>query len=193
MGEKLAERMRRWIESRHVVWGVFAVSFAETTVLPVPIEVVLIPVMLTNHRRLWHIAAFTLAGCLVGASVGYLIGLGAYEVVGQPFIELVGATEQFGRYKQKLADDGFWYVLMLSITPVPFQIAYLGAGVVKMSYPTFLASAALGRGLRYFGLALLVAILGRAAAPWLEQHKTQLAIWVTVIFIGGYTAYELVW
>ncbi len=189
---RLVEKTRAFIESRHVLWGVFLASLAETTVVPIPIEVVLIPVMLANHTRTWRIALFTLLGCLTGASLGYLVGYGAYEAVGEPFMSAVGADDEFARYTEKLEGDGFWYVLMIALTPIPFQIAYVGAGVVKMPFLVFLAAAIVGRGIRYFGLALLVRILGATAGPWLERNQYRIAMWATGIFIGGFTLYQVV-
>lgn len=190
-GRRLAARLQAWMESDKALWGVFFASLAETTVVPIPIEVALIPVMLTNPRRLWLVATVALAGCIVGASIGYWIGYGAYGTIGKPFIEALGATEQFEVYRLKLDERGFWHVLVIAITPIPFQIAYLGAGVVQMAFWKFLLAAAIGRGVRYFGLALFVAILGKAAGPWLQRNKFRIALWATGIFIGGYVLYEL--
>lgn len=184
--------LRGWMESKNALWGVFAASLAETTVVPIPIEVALIPVMLTNRDRLWRTAGAALAGCLVGASIGYFIGYGAYSSVGRPFIESLGLTEDFTTYRDKLNGNGFWYVLMAALTPIPFQIAYLGAGVVQLAFWKFIAAAILGRGVRYFGLAVLVAILGRAAGPWLERNQFRIAIGATALFIGGYILYQVI-
>lgn len=191
MTAKITDRMTGWMESRHALRGVFGASFAETTVIPIPIEVVLIPVMLTNRARLWRIALSALAGCLVGATIGYFIGFAAYEAVAQPLVESAGWAEQVDEYRQKLEQDGFWYVLLVAVTPVPFQVGYLGAGLAGMPFPSFIAAAAVGRGVRYFGLAVLVMVLGRAAGPWLERNRYQIAIWATLLFIGGYAAYQL--
>lgn len=191
MSRKLSDRMEAWIESKQVLWGVFFASIAETTVVPIPIEVVLIPIMLANCDKLWRIAASALAGCLVGASIGYLIGMGAFEGIGEPVIEMMGMEDEFEEYRGRIEENGFWYVLVIAVTPVPFQIAYLGAGVVQMPFYQFLAAIIIGRGSRYFGLALLVYVLGKAAGPWLERNKYRLALWVTGIFIGGYIIYKL--
>lgn len=191
MSRKLSDRVQAWIESKQILWGVFFASIAETTVVPIPIEVVLIPIMLANCDKLWRISASALAGCLVGASIGYFIGMGAYEGIGQPVIEMMGMETEFEEYRARIEENGFWYVLVIAVTPVPFQIAYLGAGVVQMPFLSFLAAVILGRGARYFGLGLLVYILGRAAGPWLERNKYRLALWVTGIFIGGYIVYAL--
>jgi membrane protein YqaA with SNARE-associated domain len=188
----LADRTTDWIESKHVLWGVFVASLAETLFVPIPIETVLIPVMLTNRDRLWRIATIALVGCLVGATLGYIIGCAAYDAVGQPIIDTLGLASQFEEYKAKIDGDGFWYVLIIALTPVPFQIAYVGAGVVQMSFLLFFAAAILGRGVRYFGLAGLVVVLGKAAGPWLERNKYKLAIWATVAFVGGYIAIKLI-
>jgi len=188
----MAERTRAWIESKHVLWGVFVASLAETTVVPIPIEVVLITVMLANRRRLWWIASAALAGCLAGAGLGYLAGYGAFETVGEPVLRWLGLAERFEEYRIRLEEDGFWYVVAIAITPAPFHIAYLGAGVVRMPFLTFFAAAAIGRGVRYFGLAVLVRILGDAAGDWLERHTYRVAIWATVLFIVVFVAVQLI-
>jgi membrane protein YqaA with SNARE-associated domain len=188
----LEKRFEQMMCSKHALWGVFLASLAETTVVPIPIETVLIPVMVTNRRRAWLVASITLLGCLVGATIGYLIGAFAFETVGEWVLETAGWTEQFEEQRQQLAEGGFWHVLAIAVTPVPYQLAYLGAGAVGISYPVFLAASAVGRGVRYFGLALLVTLVGKAANQWLERYAARIAIGVTLLFILGYVLFTVI-
>lgn len=59
-------RARRWLErlngSKHMLWLLALFSFLETLIVPVPIELVLIPLMALNRQRIWRIATVTTAG-----------------------------------------------------------------------------------------------------------------------------------
>ncbi len=189
-------RMRRKLEalvhSEHAGKGVFLASLAETTFVPIPIEVVLIPAMLGNRRRAFRLAVMALAGCLLGATAGYFIGMFAWETVGEWAVEQTGTTERFEKVRTKIDEQGFWYLLFVAVSPVPFQLGYLGAGVVSYSFFGFFGAAALGRGSRYFGLWLLVALMGKAAGPWLDKHGAEIGIGITVVFIGVYAVVTFV-
>ncbi len=54
-----SRRAQRWFEringSRHMLWFLGVVSFLETIIVPIPIEVVLIPLMALNRDRIWRI------------------------------------------------------------------------------------------------------------------------------------------
>jgi membrane protein YqaA with SNARE-associated domain len=182
--------LRRWLDrlihGRHTGTGVFLASMAETTFVPIPIEVILIPLMVGDRRRAPRYALLALAGCLVGASIGYLVGLLAWQTVGQWFIDTLGLTEDFSRVKGKIEERGFWHILLIAVSPVPFQLAYVGAGVLSFSYPLFMLASSIGRGVRYFGLYVLVLIAGKAAGPWLDRHGTEIGIAATLVFILGY-------
>jgi membrane protein YqaA with SNARE-associated domain len=179
------------MRSKHAGWGVFVASLAESTFVPIPLEVVLLPLLIARREKAWAYAAFALAGCLLGASIGYVVGMLAYETIGQWFVGVMGLEGQMERVKGKIEDRGFWYVLFVAISPVPFQLGYLGAGLAGFSFWLFLLASAIGRGVRYFGLVVLVLVLGKAAGPWLERHQTELAIGVTLSFIGIYAGVSL--
>ncbi|HAJ42693.1 MAG TPA: alkaline phosphatase, partial [Alcanivorax sp.] len=96
-------RARRWFErlngSRHMLWLLAALSFLETIILPVPIELVLIPLMALNRQRLWRIATVTTAGCLAASLVGYGVGMALYQSVGTWFIDTLGMQDAYQAYQ----------------------------------------------------------------------------------------------
>lgn len=68
--------------SNEGLWGIFLASFAESTVVLIPLGTIMVPMLLANRDRIWRIATVTTAGCLVGAVVGYGVGYFAFEIVG---------------------------------------------------------------------------------------------------------------
>ena len=63
---------RAWLDrldkSRHAMTLLFLASMMETLLIPIPIEVILIPWMLCHADRKWRIATVALAGNLTRSS-----------------------------------------------------------------------------------------------------------------------------
>ncbi len=191
MFRRVRDKLEAMIRSEHAGKGVFLASLAETTFVPIPIEVVLLPAMFGRRRRAVWFATMALAGCLVGATIGYFVGMLAWETVGEWFAGAIGIEERVAEAEERLAAEGFWYILGVALSPVPFQLGYLGAGLIGYSFWLFLLASLVGRGVRYFGLVVLVLVLGRAAGEWLDRHGVEIGIGVTVAFVVVYGGVRL--
>lgn len=172
----------RLAESRHAYQLLFVASMLETLIVPIPIEVVLIPWMLSHPEKKWRIAAVTLAGNLAAASLGYWLGNLAMAQWGDMLISLFGGQAAYGEFQTRFAEDGFMAILAIGAIPIPFQTAMLVAGTSGYPLPLFLLAALLARGFRYFGLALLVTLAGDAALTLWQRHSRPLGIGLTVLF-----------
>lgn len=162
---------RRMVNSQHALWGLGVASFLESILIPIPLEAILIPLMQVRRHQMFLLATIALVGCLVGAAVGYAVGYFMFEAIGPEIINMVSTEEQFQQVTQKMHENGFWFVLSVGVIPIPFQIAMLAAGVTGYSFSLFLLASTLSRGLRYFGLALLVLLVGNKAQTMFERHK----------------------
>lgn len=174
----------RLVHSRHALWGLTLASFLESTVVPIPLEALLIPLMQARRQQLFLLAALALLGCLLGASVGYGAGLWLFDAFGDQLLEWFANPEQFERARTAMADHGFWFVLSVGVTPVPFQTAMLVAGATGYSFALFMLASALARGLRYFGLALLVYWAGDQAETLFRRHTRWVAVAALVLAVG---------
>jgi len=176
------EKWRQRLEaSENALALLFVASFLESTVVPIPIEVVLIPFMLTNRNRLWLIATVTLAGCLAGALVGYGVGYFLFESVGTWVVDTFGWQQSYQEFQGMFDHYGFWAIIAIGVTPIPFQVAMLVAGTAEYSVFLFVLAAAIARGVRYYGLALLVHLFGERAMDLWERHSTAVSIGI----LGG--------
>ena len=179
----LKQRAHRLIHSRHMLWGVGLASFLESLVVPIPLETVLIPAMQLNRQRLWALAGAALLGCVIGAGVGYGAGRFLFQAVGEFLINNFSSQGQYEEIQQQLNEHGFWFVLTIGVTPVPFQIAMLAAGAVSYSFPLFLLATAISRSIRYFGLALLVWFFGNKAMELMQRYKLAAAALITALVV----------
>lgn len=193
-------RLKRWVErlnrSRHPLWIIGVLSFLETIIIPIPIELILIPMMAANRSRIWLIATITFAGCLLAAVVGYGVGMVLYESVGRWFIETMGYQDAYQSFKSFFDRQGFIAVLAVGIIPIPFQIAMITAGLAGYPLYLFVLAAGIARALRYYGLAWLVARFGRRARNVWQRHAVlaslgAAAIVAALYFAGQYAAKQV--
>ena len=162
---KIKQKTREFIDSRHMLRGITIASFLESTIVPIPLEAVLIPLMQARREKLWLIAFMATLGCIAGALLGYT---------------------QFESVKQKMHDQGFWFVITLGIVPIPFQIAMLAAGATKYSLTLFIIASAIARSIRYFGLAIVVYYAGNQAERIISKHKTKTMIALTLLILTAW-------
>lgn len=175
MKRRYRDRIERWVRRTESGTALTAASVAESTVVPVPIEVIITPMMIHRPARKWVIAGWTLLGSVIGTAAMYLVGAFLFDTLGRPLIEASGAGAAFDQVLRRFREDGVLTVAFVSATPIPLVIAAIGAGAAKMSFPVFLAIVAVTRAVRYLGLALLVQLFGarvREAVRYVSHHPT---------------------
>ena len=167
-----------WLEridgSAYALPLLFVLSMAETLIIPIPIEAILIPWMLSQSRRRWTIATVALAGNITAAALGYWLGALAMEQWGDSLIELFGGMQAYDSFAEQIRSDGFMAIVAVGITPTPLQIAMLAAGATGYSFLLFLLAVTLSRALRYYGLVLLVHVAGDAALRLWKRYSRQI-------------------
>lgn len=172
--------LHKLLDSPHALVLIFVLSFMESLVIPIPLELVLIPFMLIERDRIWKIATATLLGCLLGATVGYSLGWFMFDTAGQWALNSFGYQQAYQEFSQQFEQDGFWAIVAVGVTPIPFQVAMLTAGASQYSFGLFILAALLARGFRYYGLALLILWLGKPALEVWERHSRKIGVAILV-------------
>ncbi len=171
--------------------GLAALSLAESTVLPIPLEAIVVPLMVGHPRHALRIALIIWLGCMVGASLFYLVGLLLADPVVHPAMRQLGLEDSFNDMAQKLSGGGlFWSVFLVSFLPAPMQLATLGAGVIGANPVVFIIAIALSRGLRYFGMAILAQFVGERIAH-LDIPKRYLVLGLAALLLAGWGVLQL--
>lgn len=84
-------RVASWIHhSQGTLWLIGLASFLEATVVPIPLELILLPLFYWRRRDIWLICAIVTLACLAGASVFYAIGFFFFERFGEGVIAWFG-------------------------------------------------------------------------------------------------------
>ncbi|PWG18324.1 YqaA family protein [Salibaculum griseiflavum] len=168
------------------LWVLAAVAFIESSVFPIPPDVLMIPMILAAPRRAWLIATVCLVSSVAGGMLGYAIGAFAYESIGQPILEALGKGDSMAAFNQRFNDVGFWAVLIAGLTPFPYKVITIMSGWTAMPLGTFVVTSILARGLRFFIVAALLWKFGAPIRDFIERRLGLMFILFCLLLIGGF-------
>ena len=151
------------------------IAFADSSILPVLPDLLLVPMLLLRPQRSLLLITVCVIGSSIGALVGYGIGHLAWSALGQALVEIYGQTDNFQRYQQLVQDWGVWIIIAKSFTPIPFKFIAIAAGVASMNLWTFTVAAVIGRALHFGIVALVVTLWGRQCLQLAEKYERWLA------------------
>jgi membrane protein YqaA with SNARE-associated domain len=146
----------RMADHPRALWVLAVISFAESSVFPIPPDVLMIPRILARPSRAWLIALVALVSSVLGGMLGYAIGAFAYDSIGRPILDTLGKDEAMTAFNMRFNDFGFWAVLTAGVTPFPYKVITIMSGWTAMPLGTFIATSILARSLRFFLLAGLL-------------------------------------
>jgi membrane protein YqaA with SNARE-associated domain len=172
----------------HAIWILGAVSFMESSFLPVPPDIMLIPMSLARPDRAWRFAAICTLTSVAGGMLGYLIGSALYDSVGLWLIRLYGYGDKVEAFREAYAQYGALIILLKGLTPIPYKIVTIASGFAGYNFGLFVLLSLLTRGARFFAEAFLLRRYGERAREMIEKR---LGFWVTVgalVLIGGAVA-----
>jgi membrane protein YqaA with SNARE-associated domain len=169
--------------SRHpcAPWYLGGLSFAESSFFPVPPDVMLAPMSLANPRRAMAFALLTTLTSVAGGLFGYAIGLFAIDAI-LPWLQ---ESRYWPAYETAVAwfdEWGVWAVLIAGFSPIPYKVFTIAAGALSMALLPFTIASLVGRGLRFFLVAGLMAWGGERMEAMLQRYVDRLG-WATVALV----------
>jgi len=149
---KLFQTVIRWSEHRRAPYYLAGVSFAESSMFPVPPDVMLVSMALAKPKQSWNYALIATISSVLGGMFGYLLG---YLFIGaiQPYLAYWGYADTYEMVQQWFNDWGVWVVFIAGFSPVPYKLFTLGAGAVHLAFLPFVLASIIGRGMRFYLVA----------------------------------------
>ena len=168
------------------MWALAVVAFVESSVFPIPPDVIMIPMILKRPDRAWAIAGVALAASVIGGLLGYAIGALAYEQIGQPILAAMGKADAMAAFNTRFNDFGFWAVLTAGMTPFPYKVITIMSGWTGMPLLIFIATSILARGLRFYIVAGLLWKFGAPIRDFIERRLGLMFALFVAILLGGF-------
>ena len=179
----------RWADKPHALAALFLIALVESSVFPIPPDVLLIAIVAASPRLWVRSAALCTIGSVVGAGVGYVIGTAFMATLGQRIVEFYNAQHHWAKVVELYNSEwGIWFLAAAAFTPIPYKVATIAAGATGMAFVPFLLVSILGRGARFFLVAGLLRLFGPAIRRTLEKNFDLAALAFLVLLVGGFLA-----
>jgi len=173
---------------RHALWALAIVSFAESSIFPIPPDILMIPMILARPNRAFLIASVCLIASVLGGIAGYAIGALFYDQIGAPILAALGKADAMAEFNTRFNDLGFWPVLIAGLTPFPYKVITIMSGWTGLPLGTFIVTSIIARGIRFFVIAALLRQFGAPLCDFIERRLGLMFTLFIVILLGGFYA-----
>ena len=174
------DRVLQWSRHPHAERYLGAMSFAESSFFPIPVDVMLAPMCLAARDRWLRLATIATFFSVLGGIAGYGIGFALFDAI-EPWLR---ESHYWGAYqtsRQWFDDYGVWIVFVAGFSPIPYKVFTIAAGVAVLSLPGFIIASLIGRAGRFFLVAGLVRAGGQKFEDGLSKHIERIGWAVAII------------
>ena len=177
----LYERVLEWSRHQYAERYLGALSFAESSFFPIPVDVMLAPMCLADRRRAWRFASVATVFSVLGGLAGYAIGYAVFDAI-EPWL---AESHYWGAYETSRAwfdRYGIVAIFIAGFSPIPYKVFTIAAGAAALSLPGFFIASLIGRGARFFLVAGLVVWGGDKLEATLHKYVERIG-WGTVVIV----------
>jgi membrane protein YqaA with SNARE-associated domain len=186
MLRSLYDKTMRLAGHPHAAWWLALIAFLESSIFPIPPDVLLMPLVLANRRRAFWYAGICTIASVIGGWVGYAIGYTLFETIGGPILDFYHLRDQFVLFQQTFNEYGAWIVLVKGLTPIPYKLVTITAGATHLDLLTFSIASVISRGGRFLLVAALLWYFGDPIRHFVERYLTWVTTGVLAAVIGGF-------
>lgn len=183
---KLYDWTLHWAKTKQAPYALFGIAFIESSFFPIPPDVLLIAMVVSDRNKWFRNALICTAGSVLGALLGYLIGWSLFETVGKLIVDtyhLQAVVELVGR---KYQENAFMTVFTAAFTPIPYKVITIAAGLFKISLATLVIASIIGRAGRFFLVAGSLRIFGKKISDSIEKYFDIFSIAFVILLAGGF-------
>lgn len=184
MIERLTAWMVAWAATPYGAWALFFIAVAESSVFPIPPDVLLIALGVANPERAIWFGVVCTAGSVLGGMLGYLIGL----LGGRPVLYRLFNQAKVARVEAIYNRYDAWATAIAGLTPIPYKVFTIAGGVFKIRFKVFVLASLGSRGLRFLTEGVLLSLFGAQVATFLKKYFDLAALALVVVGVLGFLA-----
>jgi membrane protein YqaA with SNARE-associated domain len=186
----MLRRLYDWVmdlaDHRHAEPLLAGVAFVESSVFPIPPDVMLMPMAYAHPRRAFRYALVATVASVVGGFLGYAIGYFLFETIGQAILDIYGFSEEFETFAGKYNEYGVAIVFFAGLTPFPYKVITIASGVTGLALAPFAVASLAARGLRFFLVCALIYWFGPPVRTFVERNLGLMTFIFGVLLVGGF-------
>ena len=170
-------------------WWLFALAFAESSFFPIPPDVLLIAMGLTESALadpgiIFFYALICSLGSVLGGCLGYCLGYWG----GRPLADKLFSEKKVEAVERMYARFDMWAVAVAGFTPVPYKVFTITTGLLKAGFWRFTLASALSRSARFFMVATLLYFFGEKTRELLDKYIGPATLALVAVAVLGFLA-----
>ena len=177
-----------WGNSKYGILALFLFAFIESSFFPIPPDVLLMALCLSQPSKAFWYAFVTTVGSVLGGLFGYFIGYALYETIGKLIIAALGYQAAFESVGKLFAENAFLAIFGAAFTPIPYKVFTIAAGVWGIPLPIFVLASLLGRAGRFFAVSALLYFAGPKLKNFIDEYFNIVTFAAFLLLIGGFIA-----
>ena len=164
---------------KNAKWYLSIISFAESSFFPIPPDLLLIPMALASKTKALFYAFICTFSSVFGGIFGYAIGYYFYNTVGIYIVEFYHLENSFSVFENYYKEFG------AGITPFPYKFITIASGVFGLNLFLFIFVSIIGRGSRFYLIAILLYFFGEKIKLLIDKYFNILTIVFFILLIGS--------
>src|SRR3989338_3576456 len=109
-----------------------------------------------------------------------------FESIGRTIIHSLGYEAYFAQVGDLYRANAFLAIFAAALTPIPYKVFTIAAGVWQVGLFPLIAASILGRGLRFLVIATLTYFLGERVKVFIDKYFNWLSVGLLVLVVLGY-------
>ena len=158
------------------ILGIIMAAFSEAVFLPLPMELISIPVYLVNPARAVFYALVLITFSIAGSVAGYHLS----RYLGKPLLHKLVPEKHLQRLTDLYDKNALLTLMTAAFTPIPYEAYVLSAGAFGIGFRKFLFATVFSRVIRHLPQAVLIRLYGDAL---LMHVKTYTLVFCVLVFV----------
>jgi membrane protein YqaA with SNARE-associated domain len=182
---KLYDWVLHWAETPYGMPALFVLAFAESSVFPIPPDVLLMALALSAPKRAFKYAAVCTVGSVLGGMLGYYLGFAFWGVAEGILFHYIN-RDGFEVVREYFIQYEAWAIAIAGLTPIPYKVFTITAGFLQANLAVFIVASILSRGLRFFTVSALIYLFGPKIKDFIDRYFNILTIVFMILLVGGF-------
>lgn len=161
------------------VIGILIAALVEPIFMPVPMELVFIPIAMSNPEKAFFYSIILIVFSAIGSLLGYIAGKSAGRYI---LCKLV-SEKTLAKIEDMYNKNAFLTILTSAFTPIPYEAYVLSAGIFKINFIKFITSAVLSRAIRYIPQGVIISLYGATLINIIKNYTIVLGLIVFIIIL----------
>ncbi len=166
-------------------------AFIEASFFPIPPHPLLGLMCLAEPRKAVRFAAVATIASVAGGLLGYAIGWGLYDTIGQPLLAALGLTDGVAEARCLLREEPLAVVMLFAakgVTPIPFKLLTITAGFLGFPLGWFILASIVSRSISFMIVGVLFRLFGAPIKAFIDKYLGLVTLGFVAVVIAGFVA-----